>query len=243
MNSTTAWPTITSSSTWAAGLTRAVASSRPRRRTESGTHAAVDGHGLSSHRQTVRGGSTLGRPVADRRQRLRQRYSAHVLQAIAAVLLREQMPAVVPGSLLGKANAVSHGQWPKLVRYVENGTLAHLQTIPARTRSVRSYRKKEGVAVCDDRRWRQRERQSLLAGRDLQGQRRRSVPVSRWLFRNSVGNDRRWTTLRYCVGYDNTSLRGVVKDCLPLITFAIEGKRLESFEFESPHQPPGNNVE
>ncbi|WP_197388922.1 IS66 family transposase, partial [Ralstonia pseudosolanacearum] len=56
-----------------------------------------------------------------RRQRLRQRYSAHVLQAIA-VLLREQMPAVVPGSLLGKAMQYLHGQWPKLVRYVENGT-------------------------------------------------------------------------------------------------------------------------
>ncbi|QCX50771.1 IS66 family transposase [Ralstonia pseudosolanacearum] len=56
-----------------------------------------------------------------RRQRLRQRYSTHVLQAIAA-LLREQMPAVVPGSLLGKAMQYLHGQWPKLVRYVEDGT-------------------------------------------------------------------------------------------------------------------------
>lgn len=58
---------------------------------------------------------------AARRQRLRQRYSAHVLQAIAA-LLREQMPAVVPGSLLGKAMQYLHGQWHKLARYVEDGT-------------------------------------------------------------------------------------------------------------------------
>ncbi|MBB6591732.1 transposase, partial [Ralstonia solanacearum] len=30
--------------------------------------------------------------------------------------------AVVPGSLLGKAMQYLHGQWSKLVRYVENGT-------------------------------------------------------------------------------------------------------------------------
>lgn len=56
-----------------------------------------------------------------RRQRLRRRYSARVLQAIEA-LLREQLPTVVPGSLLGKTMLYLHGQWPKLVRYVENGS-------------------------------------------------------------------------------------------------------------------------
>ena len=55
------------------------------------------------------------------RQRLRQRYSARVLQAIEA-LLHEQLPITVPGSLLGKAMQYLHGQWPKLVRYVEDGT-------------------------------------------------------------------------------------------------------------------------
>jgi len=33
----------------------------------------------------------------------------------------EQLPAVVPKSLLGKALNYLRGQWPKLVRYVENG--------------------------------------------------------------------------------------------------------------------------
>lgn len=33
----------------------------------------------------------------------------------------EQRPGVVPQSLLGKALTYLHGQWPKLIRYVENG--------------------------------------------------------------------------------------------------------------------------
>lgn len=33
----------------------------------------------------------------------------------------EQLPAVVPGSLLGNALNYMRGQWPKLVRYLENG--------------------------------------------------------------------------------------------------------------------------
>jgi hypothetical protein len=31
------------------------------------------------------------------------------------------LPGVVPQSLLGKALTYLHGQWPKLIRYVENG--------------------------------------------------------------------------------------------------------------------------
>ncbi|WP_455289667.1 IS66 family transposase [Cupriavidus necator] len=58
--------------------------------------------------------------MVERRQRLRRRYSTRVLGAIRQLML-EQMPAVVPGSLLGKALYYMHGQWPKLVRYVENG--------------------------------------------------------------------------------------------------------------------------
>jgi len=57
---------------------------------------------------------------AERRQRLRQRYSTHVLGSIRT-LMNEQLAAVVPGSLLGRALNYMHGQWPKLVRYVENG--------------------------------------------------------------------------------------------------------------------------
>src|ERR1700743_2272892 len=57
---------------------------------------------------------------AERRQRLRPRYSARVLDVIHRLML-EQLPAVVPGSLLGKALNYMQGQWSKLVRYIENG--------------------------------------------------------------------------------------------------------------------------
>ena len=33
----------------------------------------------------------------------------------------EHSPGVVPNSLLGKALTYLHGQWPKLIRYVEDG--------------------------------------------------------------------------------------------------------------------------
>jgi hypothetical protein len=36
----------------------------------------------------------------------------------------EHLPNVVPGSLLGKALNYMQGQWPKLVRYIENGDWA-----------------------------------------------------------------------------------------------------------------------
>jgi transposase len=56
----------------------------------------------------------------ERRQRLRRRHSARVLDAIEKLML-EQLPGVVPQSLLGKALTYLHGQWPKLIRYIENG--------------------------------------------------------------------------------------------------------------------------
>ncbi|MGF6980053.1 transposase [Paraburkholderia sp. JPY465] len=57
---------------------------------------------------------------ANRRQRLRRRYSARVLDAIRNLML-EQSPGVVPNSLLGKALTYLREQWPKLILYVENG--------------------------------------------------------------------------------------------------------------------------
>jgi transposase len=59
--------------------------------------------------------------TAERRQRLRRRYSSHVLDAIHT-LMREQLPGVVPKSLLGKGLTYLREQWPKLIRYVENGS-------------------------------------------------------------------------------------------------------------------------
>ena len=56
----------------------------------------------------------------DRRQRLRRRYCTRVLDRIQSLLV-QQLPLVVPGSLLGRALGYLNGQWPKLIRYVENG--------------------------------------------------------------------------------------------------------------------------
>ena len=56
------------------------------------------------------------------RQRLnvRQEHSVPVIEAIEALLLAH-LHAVVPGSALGKALHYFSSQWPKLVRYVEDG--------------------------------------------------------------------------------------------------------------------------
>lgn len=54
------------------------------------------------------------------RQKLREEHSRPVLEKIEQMLLRH-LHAVVPGSLLGKALHYLSAQWPKLIRYVENG--------------------------------------------------------------------------------------------------------------------------
>lgn len=56
----------------------------------------------------------------ERRQRLRARYSARVLSIIERILV-EHLSGILPSSLRGKALQYMSGQWPKLVRYVENG--------------------------------------------------------------------------------------------------------------------------
>jgi transposase len=54
------------------------------------------------------------------RQRLRQAHSVPVLKQIEALLLAH-LHSVLPQSLLGRALHYLHGQWPKLVRYVDDG--------------------------------------------------------------------------------------------------------------------------
>jgi transposase len=56
-----------------------------------------------------------------RRQRLRARYSAAVVAKIEQLLLAN-LHAVAPSSLLGEALHYLHGQWPKLVRFLANGS-------------------------------------------------------------------------------------------------------------------------
>ena len=55
-----------------------------------------------------------------RRLRLRVRYSTAVVCEIERLLLTH-LHAVAPSSLLGEALHYLHGQWPKLVRFLENG--------------------------------------------------------------------------------------------------------------------------
>ncbi len=57
---------------------------------------------------------------AEERQRLREAFSRPILAKIEAMLL-SHLHAVVPGSLLGKALHYLSSQWPKLIRYAENG--------------------------------------------------------------------------------------------------------------------------
>ena len=54
------------------------------------------------------------------RRMLREERSRPVLQRIETMLLKH-LHAVVPGSLLGKALHYLSAQWPKLIRYVDNG--------------------------------------------------------------------------------------------------------------------------
>jgi transposase len=55
-----------------------------------------------------------------RRQRLRRRYSGAVVKAIGKLLL-DNLHTVAPSTLLGQALHYLHGQWPKLIRFVDNG--------------------------------------------------------------------------------------------------------------------------
>lgn len=55
------------------------------------------------------------------RLRLRSRYSAAVVREIERLLLMH-LHSVAPSSLLGEALHYLHGQWPKLVRFLQNGT-------------------------------------------------------------------------------------------------------------------------
>ncbi|VVE85915.1 transposase [Pandoraea sputorum] len=56
----------------------------------------------------------------ERRQRLRARYSTHILAVLQGMLV-DHLSSVVPSSQLGRALHYMQGQWPKPVRYVENG--------------------------------------------------------------------------------------------------------------------------
>ncbi|CAM3947022.1 IS66 C-terminal element [Bordetella bronchialis] len=59
--------------------------------------------------------------MPEQRQRLRAAQSRPVLAEIET-LLTQHLHSVLPQSLFGKALHYLHGQWPKLIRYVDNGS-------------------------------------------------------------------------------------------------------------------------
>jgi transposase len=56
----------------------------------------------------------------EQRQQLRQTRSREILTQIETLLL-QHLHSVLPGSLMGKALHYLSAQWPKLIRFVENG--------------------------------------------------------------------------------------------------------------------------
>lgn len=63
---------------------------------------------------------TKAKSAAERGQ-LRNEFSLPILTRIEALLLK-YLHVITPGSLMGKALHYLSAQWPKLIRYVENGT-------------------------------------------------------------------------------------------------------------------------
>ena len=57
---------------------------------------------------------------ASERQQLHDELSRPILTRIEALLMK-YLHAITPGSLMGKALHYLSAQWPKLIRYVENG--------------------------------------------------------------------------------------------------------------------------
>lgn len=59
--------------------------------------------------------------AAERQLRLRSRYSRAVVREIERLLLTH-LHLVAPSSLLGEARHYQHGQWPKLMRFLDSGS-------------------------------------------------------------------------------------------------------------------------
>jgi transposase len=59
-------------------------------------------------------------PSVEQRGQQRQQFSKPVLDKVEGMLL-QHLYAVTPGSLLGKALHYLSSQWPKLIRFVDNG--------------------------------------------------------------------------------------------------------------------------
>lgn len=128
--------------------------------------------------------------TAERRQRLRRRYSARVLDAIHALML-EQSSGVVPKSLLGKGLTYLRAQWPKLIRYVENGDW-RISNTPCEN-AIRPFCVgRRGWLFSDTVDGANASGQPVLSRRNLQGRWYRSVSPSHLAVPASpAGEDRR----------------------------------------------------
>lgn len=80
----------------------------------------------------------------ERRVRLRSRYSRAVVREFERLLLAN-LHCVAPSSLLGETLHYLHGQWPKLVRFLDSGRATGLQPRGERHPAVR--RRKTQLAV------------------------------------------------------------------------------------------------
>lgn len=110
----------------------------------------------------------------------------------AHVLMLEQSPGVVPKSLLGKGLTYLREQWPKLIRYVENGSWPIYQQQSLRKCDSPILRWAPRMAVLGHRRRRERVCQPLYASRDQQDKRNRPIPIPRLAVpASSAGKDRR----------------------------------------------------
>ncbi|SPS02977.1 hypothetical protein CBM2634_U540003 [Cupriavidus taiwanensis] len=88
-----------------------------------------------------------------------------------------------------------------------------------RKRDPSLRRRSQGLALCQHRRRRARQRQSLFVGRDSEGQLHRCVPLSGLAVHQvAAGHDCRRLCSALDLGHAEATLRGVVKELLTIIS-------------------------
>lgn len=127
--------------------------------------------------------------LCSRRLRLRTRYSAAVVRGIERLLLTH-LHAVAPSSSLGQAPHYLHRQWPKLVRFLTNGTWS-LDSNPVEN-AIRPFVVGRRSCLFADTVGGQCQHQFVLADRDSEGQQHRALPIPRGALQEAaIGTGRR----------------------------------------------------
>lgn len=109
------------------------------------------------------------------RQVLRQHESVPVLAKIEA-LVQQHQHAVLPQSALGKALHYTAAQWPKLARYVQDGSWP-IDQQPVRERHPSVRDRSQGMALCRHTGWCAGQREPVLVASDLPRQRHQHLRV------------------------------------------------------------------